>query len=112
MLEFKDVENEVRRLADESPDYVYKSDPEKGCFYNAGDSHDACIFGQALANLGHPVSPDYEGNAVSAVFRKMGIRVSGQQVSWATHLQVNQDDGFTWREAVAKADATFPLSTT
>lgn len=40
---------EVRKLAEEQPEYIYQDGQSGLCFYHANDEHAACIFGQAFA---------------------------------------------------------------
>jgi hypothetical protein len=102
---------EVRRIAAENPDFRYRDHLNGGekCFYNeTEDGEPACIMGQALANLGHAVDPVYEQKGVEHVLiHQFGLHPGYQQGMWLTEVQISQDRGATWAEAVETADQRF-----
>ncbi|TDB90885.1 hypothetical protein E1264_03400 [Actinomadura sp. KC216] len=106
-LTFKQIENEVRRLAAENPDFVYES-YHGSCFYNpterAGKQYGACIFGQAFTNLGTPVPDGIDEDYIGSVLPNMGIETTLDQYEWAGTVQYQQDQGCAWALAVALAD--------
>ena len=114
MITFEQLETEVRRLAAENPDKVYESF-EGNCYYNPterdGKPYEACIFGQAFANLGETVGRVCEGRAIDFVLAKKGVVVDQYQRKdfWAREVQDGQDSGLPWSGAVARADRIFPL---
>lgn len=109
-ITLKKIRDEVVRLAEEKPDFVYPSDNKNhpfGCVYNATDELPCCIFGQALSNLGEPVHEEYEGNNISYVLDFQYGIVLDDSDSWKlyddlTEVQRDQDLGKTWAEAVER----------
>lgn len=116
------VIREIRRLAAENPDFVYgiPSKPDEYGYPVQGDNclyvHDgkgSCGVGQALVKFGvlDPNRPfgkhgeQIEGVEASKVFEILGLRVPGMQKRWADNFQSHQDEGKTWGQAVAWADA-------
>ena len=111
------LETELRRLAAENPTYVYRSDPAKtrgagdACFYVAGENHDACIYGQALANLGVPEEvlsrADRSGVGVGGgigihtLLDRIGVNCYDERFS---RVQGRQDGGHSWQSAVTALD--------
>lgn len=121
-----DVANEVRRLADESPTFVYRAGNKMdeygdeysgGCSYLTGADGAGCIVGQALANLGVTTEflTDVEGEHALRVFHRLGLIESdsqfdsGQSVEalWVLEVQSNQDLQRAWGDAVLGADERF-----
>jgi predicted aconitase with swiveling domain len=112
------IVREARRLAAESPDFVYTPplvwaagvDPLDGkiCRY-VHEGKGSCIFGQALVNLGYldPTTTDLEdveGHSITTVVLRMEIEIPDVQRLWADEVQNRQDTGATWANAVAIAD--------
>lgn len=110
------LETELRRLAAENPTYVYRSDPAKtwsagdACFYVAGENHDACIYGQALANLGVPEKvlsrADRSGTfgggiGICTLLDRIGVNCYDERFS---RVQNRQDGGHSWQSAVTALD--------
>jgi hypothetical protein len=107
---------EVRRLAAESPDFVYRrpgrdraSGPE--CFYvhktEDGEQVGGCLIGQALINLGVPIDEVAELDTLDIggaedVLPQFGIHT--HEAVWAGWVQHYQDTGDRWGVAVMKAD--------
>lgn len=120
-----DVANEVRRLAEAAPDFVYRpegydedTDYLSGgsCSYLTGLDGKGCIVGQALSNLGVDdftlTDVEYQ-HALHALARVGVIEHSDQfnedsplpvEALWILSVQENQDAANTWGEAVARAD--------
>lgn len=96
---------EVRRLAEEFPDNVYVSDNGPYCYYDDGrctNGSIGCIFGQAIRNLG--LDWDLSDNVgILKVFIRNGIPMYRGHL-WCRVLQVCQDNGSTWKQAVTRAD--------
>lgn len=118
-----DVVAEVRRLAAESPDYVYypKGCEEgeevsyyTGCSYVTGADGKGCIVGQALANLGVPevyLSMSDGENALGAL-AGLGLTTRDHvrfvkdrtpEENFLIGVQTRQDDATAWGEAVEQA---------
>ncbi len=110
------LETELRRLAAENPTYVYRSaqaatsDVGDACFYVAGENHDACIYGQALANLGVPEKVLSRADRSYLIGAGIGIRTL---LGWIgvnrcderfSRVQDRQDRGHSWQSAVAALD--------
>ena len=112
------VIEEVRRLAAEQPDFVYGTQEGAGgtCSYFGcaiGDtSGQACIVGQALANLNVDMSglkrkeESDLGLAIgeALLLGKVDIPYTEEDARWLDNVQYNQDEDETWAQAVAMAD--------
>lgn len=111
-----DLENEVRRLAAENPDFVYEGAVEDrygsqyvSCFYTAkgddGNLTGSCLFGQALINLGADPYElhSYEHASISDVLER-AMLISHSRSKWFNEVQDGQDAKMTWSVAVAEAD--------
>ncbi|MBS4102461.1 hypothetical protein [Tsukamurella paurometabola] len=108
---FEDVEREIRRLAHEHPDR--KTHPQ----YTKSSGEPCCIFGHALNNLGVPIATLIEFDRQNEDgFGELPEVAAGDTLSpdsrredrmWANEVQLSQDLGATWGEAVDKADRRF-----
>lgn len=108
MITVNDVIAEVRKLAAEKPDNTYTRPGGKQCCYDAGvctDGSVGCIFGQALARLGHPASGTYTINSILFNREQLGLARDRPAGLWCSYVQDWQDEGFTWARAVEYADA-------
>lgn len=110
---------EVRKIAAEQPDFIYSDQTESTlnlCSYFGraiGDEAGSpCIVGQALKNLEVPmeglqeVEHAGEDSDISTVL-DMGyvdIDYSGAEAMWLAQVQMKQDLGYDWAEAVEEAD--------
>ena len=107
---FSVVEDELRRLAKENPDFVYNPTRVScGCHYNGpatitndngktfvqvGPDCKGCIFGQALQNLGWDDKEELEfGESIYDL-------IPDCSTYWDL-IQYYQDTGKTWAEAVS-----------
>lgn len=125
---FEAVEIELRKLAAELPDFVYKSNTNKSgaCRYNGpsraqymengklvdsdgellGPDCAGCIFGQALQRLGW--SEHSELNLVADISDLFIMLVNHPKLSFVPrgwlHTQKIQDTGGTWAEAIETLD--------
>lgn len=108
-LKFDQIEAEVRRLVAENPDYVYKSDENGTCYYNATGDIEACLFGKVFENLGDPISEDYEQESIVDVLKHKIPDTTRQQRNWASVTQSGQDGEIPWSEALSEADRLYPL---
>ena len=112
-----EVIEEVRRLVAEQPDFVYGKQEGAGgeCSYfgcNVGDSAgQACIVGQALANLNvdmsdmkHKEAQGY-GMDIGAALEKevVAIPYTEEEARWLGDVQYNQDFDKPWAQAVELA---------
>lgn len=98
------VENELRRLASENPEFVYGA-PMASCYYNRaanGQPGPGCIFGQALAALGwdDPIELSAK-RRIDKLFNEYTNFLVPQ--TWIG-IQVAQDRGLTWAMATTKLD--------
>lgn len=114
MLTIENIENEIRRIAAENPEYVYDEGDAAAwgqrCYY-VRNGCGSCIVGRALANLGVPIERLEEADSRNG----SGVRAStllteltGKSLvaaRWVQYVQDRQDKGVAWREAVAQADA-------
>lgn len=111
-LALVDVVAEIRRLAGESPDYVYQ---RQGCVYveedDAGNLVGSCIVGKALVNLGvEPQALHYEvPSRIPGAAALLRRPVDDLERRWIDEVQYSQDFGYAWSESVANADAEYPL---
>lgn len=109
------LELEVRRLAEEFPNAIYRNRP---CLYNSGivengPETEGCIFGQALSIL-HPEDKEsfdrtscFETiNNISELIERLypDMKEDGRACEWFYRVQVAQDTGSTWLNAVKSAD--------
>lgn len=126
-----DLATEVRRLAEESPDFVYmpidrvpegdEAEPDLwygGCSYVNGSEGKGCIVGQALANLGVPVEVlrNHEGNNAAGVMQNLGLTPMPEGMRYkpesdytpeerfCTLVQRGQDQEEPWGTALRHAD--------
>lgn len=109
---FRQVCEEVVRLADESPDYVYPSVGGGGCYYSYGDTPDCkgCIFGQAFQNLGldkevlskFDAATNLADSGVSFLVKAYWPEEYGQYYTRsASNCQIMQDIEKSWSKATA-----------
>lgn len=104
--------NEVIRLANENPNYVYpaKIDEHRGriCSYLASEEQPACIFGKAIANLGVQLQDWHDGTGIVTVLRNLGVQFNGHQELWMKSVQNAQDGGVPWGTALKSANQNWP----
>lgn len=119
-LTFAQVEAEVRRLVAENPDHIYRGklrpyQPQK-CYYVAPEdgSAEACLFGQALTNLGVPDDylADFEFGPVQDILGSLGVECSDQEEWWMNEVQGAQDRKQDWAGALTYGDEEHPLHET
>jgi hypothetical protein len=115
-MKLRDLIDEVKRLAANSPDNrYYRSPGSKNCEYDAGECADGsvgCIFGQALENLGHPPH-GYGGEGIPQVlgFDYGALKANCRALVWCQTVQRLQDSGYAWYEAVSHASKSCPVLT-
>lgn len=111
----QDLIDEVRKIAEEMPDFVYGSPSTKGCSYFGQEIGDptgqCCIMGQAFKNLKVDTSKIDETpvgvSTVGELIMNQDIPVTPlnkTQVDWLNRVQGLQDDGVSWGEAVSIVD--------
>lgn len=118
-ISVKDVVAQVRRLAAENPDFVYKKvfftnsegNPDYRCQYVKEGKGD-CIIGQALVDVGVPVESLAEWDkgiyaATAVVPRFVDVPYDDPAVGWLNAVQGYQDKGRTWQESVYEADLIY-----
>ncbi|AOZ63612.1 hypothetical protein SEA_WEASELS2_22 [Rhodococcus phage Weasels2] len=109
---------EITRLATKYPDFNYKRDSGvEGlncgvpCLY-VFDGRASCIVGQALNNLGVPleVLSKYENWTSTKIIQEI-LQLSDKDLDfhmntlvWIDRVQVRQDSGNTWSDAINYAD--------
>lgn len=115
MITFKQLETEVRRLATETPDFVYMTviNSDSGisrCFYQSKPEEGkvACIFGQALTNLGIELNDFHEQKGIDDVLSRLHVPLTEVQSRWCISVQHDQDKGVEWGKAVEIADSEEP----
>lgn len=119
-----DLVAEVRRLAAEDPDHVYRPPVHDvgeenptwaDCSYVTGEDGKGCLIGQALSNLGVPFEElvKFEGYNVVMTLGLMGLVDEDHVSDRAAHtdeecflmrVQYEQDDSRPWGEAVESAE--------
>lgn len=113
------LNQEIRRLAAESPDFVYRpEDPDTGSCVYVVNGVGSCIVGRALVNLG--VDPEWLTEDISITlypksrnserFEKIagdipGLVATDDEIQWANAVQESQDLESRWGVAVLDADA-------
>lgn len=108
------VVTEVRRLASESPKYVYGgSSHTLYCTYTANEYQSACIIGQAFMALGVPEQSlrAVDANADGGESVDKLYDDDGPAVDWLTQVQTDQDCNIAWGEAVTSADQSLGNTT-
>ena len=111
-----DVIEQVRALAAERPEFVYRSTStddgdHPSCSYVTGADGQGCIIGQALMRLGVEEErlADLEDSipggmgADTLLFRLLG-RGYAEGEMWISAVQASQDTGIPWGKAVKIAD--------
>lgn len=110
---------EVRKVAEERPDFIYSDQTEPNnilCSYFGraiGDeSGSPCIVGQALKNL--EVDTEVllkaekagEETDICTVLDRgyVDIECTVNEAMWLAKVQSKQDDGYAWAQAVESAD--------
>lgn len=119
-IAFKQVEDEVRRLVAENPEFVYVPPTGVGgsCVYlvRGGDPEDwegSCLFGRVFLNLfgkdSIPTIRECETQICSALFTTFKVNASGHQKMWAAEVQSRQDKSLPWGACLVGADEMYPL---
>lgn len=113
---------EIRRIAAESPDYVYEPVVKPNslgigtCEYVErsadGKLIGSCIVGRALVNLGVPpevltFTDDFTPTAFG-LFEDPDHDGRVAEINWIQRVQGGQDRKMSWGDAVARADVLHP----
>lgn len=117
----QDLIDEVRKIAKEMPDFVYATPFTKCCSYfgrEVGDpTGQCCIMGQAFKNLKIDTSKIDETHenisTVGDLILTEDIPVTyldTSQVEWLDNVQLLQDEGISWGEAVSIVDSPSKVS--
>jgi hypothetical protein len=125
---FEQLEETVRELAAQNPNYVYPpATNSTACHYALKDGADRCIFGQSLHLLGvseHKLEEcdDLDGTKVfddedddenfgtldSGIDTVLpvifNLELTDAQKTWAWEVQRAQDSARRWQDAIASAD--------
>jgi len=105
---------EIIRLATKYPDFVYRPPSAatilgvlSGCSnLSGGDERypdcKGCIVGQAVQNLGFTIDPIYNRTPALGLLRSLGLEIQSLhcELSWFTYVQIDQDKGCTWGQAI------------
>ncbi len=103
---------EVKRLANQNPDFVYQS-CNNTCFYTRSENNNdcGCIFGQAILNLQPDLKEKLQefDNSTSVprihiLLKKLGMKLSLMQKSWCAAVQSSQDRKCSWSHAIQYAE--------
>lgn len=123
----KDVVNNVRKLAQECPSFVYNTEFSGDiCYYTKGSDHAGkydnvgCIIGQALILSANSdelewlkdkliTVDDKYGYACGSTLHFLKITASEEELKWLTEIQFKQDTGYSWENAVAEGDSKFQV---
>ena len=114
---FAEIAAEVKALAASRPDYVYPVAASGGCTYvdeskALGYHSPACLFGQAMLNLGVPDSELRDRNDfIRDVLSDLEIRFTNDEGNWAMRVQSAQDREIPWGVAVSANESLFPADT-
>ena len=106
-----DVANEIIRLGESSPDFVYSSEEDIGvCFYLRPDGSGGCIVGTALLNLG--IGIDLMKSADARMLNKDAVgaedllddifgKDNDKKLAFLIgEVQADQDVAIPWGEAI------------
>jgi hypothetical protein len=109
-ITIEQIITEVRNLAKQWPDNVYKKPPQDGpfqgmCSYDKGICEPSggigCIFGQAFRNLGVELKGSSD---IYEILSHYDISSTGIQKNWCLQVQNQQDLLFPWGKCVEWAD--------
>lgn len=108
-LSLKKLIATVREVAAEKPDFKYQNKDEEGfmrdcSYFPDKDNAEGCIMGCSLSRMNIRVDLHMEGDAIDSLLMRAGFR-DETSMQWCKKVQMAQDDGMTWAEAVASADA-------
>ena len=89
----------VKGLIAKNPDFIYIKNSAGGCSYTQENNRPACLFGQALTNLGLSINNLRKFNCqeydiVSILTNNTNF--SNKTIMWAIRLQELQDSNYRW----------------
>ena len=102
-----DIVNEIRKLAEEQPDFVYESNGR--CQYTSGNNCCGCGVGQAILRL-DPSKRfilemiDGGGEKSFSSIASVFILSNDVYIKWISSFQRYQDHNNTWKDSVELAD--------
>ena len=106
-LTVEQVNTELRRLAKETPNFIYNPSGNGFCHYTKGHKDgpecNGCIFGQALQNLGVPKT-EFPTQQTPIYNLWQNLTGTKPPESWSD-VQSAQDKGGTWGEAIKELDS-------
>lgn len=105
----KILEEALREVADESPDFIYSATNYQACHYHKGchgSSHPerGCIFGEALSKLGFSYKTLERYSKIGSIFEVVSYADGRECPSSWVAVQNIQDGGGTWGEAIKALD--------
>ena len=110
-----DLKNEVIRIAQENPDFIYDIGVGEQCVY-IKDGKGSCLIGRALFNLGlidaSFEKSDRNDDGFDFVAETLDLDIDRETLDFLERVQHRQDRGWTWGSAVDDARVPFlePLS--
>lgn len=131
-INFYDIEQALRDVVAEMPNFIYREFRAKqlgkpvkeyvSAFFNACNANEAihcvyvdedgepsCLWGLVLHRLNISISSE-EDNSIDTVLQNLGIKMTFQQLAWATEIQSLQDRKlWTFQTILDHADEMFPL---
>lgn len=108
-ITLEDARAAVIPIANANPDFVYEPQSHS-CLYFTEDGAPSCIIGHAFADELQAAGIGWASEYNDTGFRMLGLaynRFTESAVSWLSTVQMAQDTGYTWEEAVEKADLKF-----
>lgn len=107
---------EVRKLADENPDFVYD---DVACWYLIGGNPDTpgCIIGRTIMALSPELKPilekaDETNENINGLFPMLSdfeFDNNTNEFQWLLSVQSSQDSGSSWEDAIELADENHSL---
>lgn len=104
--------NEVKRIAEQNPDFVYKPDG-KDCLYTRSENNEdcGCIFGQAILNLKpelKQILQNFDNSAavprINVLLNELEIKTTKKQAKWCCIVQSAQDNQLSWTQAIHRGE--------
>lgn len=108
-ISISELENAVREIAAENPDFVYQqtvidNGGNRDCVYFDEDGCPSCLIGHGLAKLGVVKEDMVDSSNFMAVGQLFGASHGAESVRWLSDVQFFQDGGYPWGKAVESAD--------
>lgn len=109
-----DIMKALREVVAEQPDHVYcrpeHMSTRHACLYvhtsENGDRVPGCVVGHALERVGIPLvwMAQYEGSSAVGITAGLGIQVDAATGVFLNDVQMGQDAGQSWGEALTQAE--------